>query len=94
MAFIPFQGFMREQPQSPPPPYVPPKPFPSQYLVDCLYNYTNVWLVTGENFWFYPTYLQFGEVAGYRCTGTFWTFYGFDERLVQTVACNPIPTLY
>jgi hypothetical protein len=94
MAFFPLQGSMRQQPQSPPPPYVPPKPFPSHYVVDCLYNYTYVWLFNGEGFWFYPTYLQYGEVAGYRWNGRNWTFYGFDERFIETVACNPIPTLY
>ena len=52
MAFYPPQGSLRQQPQSPPPPYVPPKPFPSHYIVDCLYNYTYVWLVNGEGFGF------------------------------------------
>jgi hypothetical protein len=44
MTFFPSQRSMRQQPQSPPPPYAPPKPFPSHYLVNCLFNYTYVYI--------------------------------------------------
>ncbi|WP_223592623.1 transporter [Neobacillus bataviensis] len=94
MVYYPPQEPMRQQPQSPPPPYVPPKPATSHYLIDCLNQYTYVWLVNGEGFWYYPITVQYGAVTGYRWNGTFWTFYGFDERFIETVACYPVPTLY
>jgi hypothetical protein len=80
-------------PQSPPPAYVPEKPAVS-YIIDCMYQYTYVWLWNGDSFWFYPTRVEYGEVSGYRWNGAFWTFYGFDPRLINAVSCPPIPTLY
>jgi hypothetical protein len=80
-------------PTSPPPAIIPPKPSVS-YVVDCLNNYTYVWPKVGEPFWFYPTLLEYGAVAGYIWTGRFWTFYGFDPKLIDAVSCPPIPTLY
>jgi hypothetical protein len=35
-----------------------------------------------------------GRVSGYRWNGFFWTYYGFDPRLINAVSCPPIPTLY
>lgn len=84
---------MAYMPESPPPPFVPQKPAVS-YITDCLYEYTYVWLWNGESFWFYPTRVEYGEVSGYRWNGVFWTFYGFDPRLINAVSCPPIPTLY
>lgn len=81
------------QPQTPPPSYVPIKPLTS-YIIDCQYQYTYVWLWNGDSFWFYPTRIEYGEVSGYRWNGFYWEFYGFDSRLIQSVACPPIPTLY
>ncbi len=82
-----------QAPTSPPPRRVPPKPSVS-YIVDCMYEFTYVWLITGERFWFYPTRLEYGEVSGYRWNGVFWTFFGFDPRYIDAVACSPTPTLY
>jgi hypothetical protein len=87
---------MRRQygpPTSPPPNYIPPKPYNS-YIVDCVYQYTYVWLTNGRSFWFYPTSVQYEGVTGYRWNGRFWTFYGFDPRFIDAVSCPPIPTPY
>lgn len=95
MFFIPqVQVYMRQpQPQLPPPAFIPQKPEVS-YVVDCLYEYTYIWLLNGDNFWFYPTRVEYGEVSGYRWNGAFWMFYGIDPRIIDAVACPPIPTLY
>lgn len=73
------------------PPSIPPKPVNS-YIIDCMYKHTYVWLKNGAQFWFYPTSVQYGAVTGYRWTGAFWTFYGFDSRLIDEVSCQPVPT--
>ena len=80
-------------PDYPPPATIPPKPANS-YIIDCMHSYTYVWPRNGRPFWFYPTRVEYGEVSGYRWTGTYWTFYGFDPELIDEVACYPIPTLY
>lgn len=94
MAFMPpiSQG-ATAKPQSPPPMFVPVKPSTS-YIIDCQYQYTYVWLWTGDNFWFYPTRVEYGEISGYRWNGAYWMFYGFDSNLIDAVSCPPIPTLY
>ncbi|WP_230192000.1 transporter [Paenibacillus sp. CECT 9249] len=84
---------MAFMPLSPPPPFVP-TPTATSYIIDCLQNYTYVWLWNGESFWFYPTRVEYGEVSGYRWNGAFWAFYGIDPRLIMSVSCPPIPTLY
>jgi len=84
---------MAYMPQSPPPNFVPQKPDVS-YIVDCIHQYTYVWLRNGESFWFYPTRVEYGEVSGYRWNGVFWTYYGIDPRFISAVSCPPIPTLY
>lgn len=88
-----------QPPTSPPPRTIPPKPSyippqPSTYLVDCMYEYTYVWLVNGESFWFFPTRVEYDGVSGYRWNGRYWMFYGIDPRLIDAVACYPTPTLY
>lgn len=94
MAYMPQPGSQGTAIPLPPPPlYVPEIPEVS-YIVDCVYQYTYVWLWNGDSFWFYPTRVEYGAVSGYRWTGAFWTYYGFDSRLIHAVSCPPIPTLY
>jgi hypothetical protein len=64
-----------------PPETIPPKPTNS-YIIDCSHKVT------------YPTRIEEGNVSGYIWTGRFWTFYGFDSRFIDEVACYPTPTLY
>ncbi|TNJ64915.1 transporter [Paenibacillus hemerocallicola] len=75
------------------PPLIPLTPTGS-YLVNCLYNYTYVRLWNGESFWYYPTSVEYFEIAGYRWNGVFWLYYVIDPRFISTVSCPPIPTLY
>ena len=78
---------------TPPPNFIPPKPNVS-YMIDCVNQYTYVWLRNGESFWFYPVSVQSFGVSGFRWSGFSWVFYGFDPRLIDAVACPPIPTLF
>ncbi len=81
------------KPLSPPPKNKPKKPRTS-YIIDCMHQYTYVWLKRGNSFWFYPTRIEQGEVSGYRWDGRKWVFYGLDEKSIDQVACSPVPTLY
>lgn len=93
MAFMP-PGYQGSAVQLPPPPsYAPPKPDVS-YIVDCVQQYTYVWLWNGDSFWFYPISIEQSGISGYRWNGFFWAYYGFDPRLINAVSCPPIPTLY
>lgn len=80
-------------PTSPPPSTIPQRPSVS-YIVDCLYEFTFVWLTNGDRFWFYPTRVEYGEISGYRWNGFYWVFYGIDPRFIDAVACPPTPTPY
>ncbi|HWI48868.1 MAG TPA: transporter [Rummeliibacillus sp.] len=93
MVYYPPQGPSGQQPQSPPPTFIPSKPSVS-YIVDCVYQNTYVWLINGESFWFYPTRVEYGEVSGYRWSGAFWYYFGIDPRFIDAVSCYPTPTLY
>ncbi|WP_134686155.1 transporter [Brevibacillus migulae] len=53
----------------------------------CLFRFTFVWLRNGNQFWFYPVFIQPGGVAGYRWTGNRWRFYGLDTRRVVDFDC-------
>lgn len=81
-------------PQSPPPSFIPQKPFSGDYMIDCVFQNTYVWLTNGESFWFYPTRVEYGEVSGYRWNGFYWVFYGIDPRFIDVLVCYPTPALY
>jgi len=91
MTFMPSGVPGSTVPLPPPPAFIPPKPHVS-YIVDCLHNITYVWLWNGDSFWYYPMSVESGAVSGYRWNGFFWTYYGFDPRLINASSCPPIPT--
>ncbi|QWU18131.1 hypothetical protein SAMN04487895_11422 [Paenibacillus sophorae] len=94
MAFLPLPG-TPAQTLPPPPAFIPPKPAAfGSYIIDCLHNYTYVWLWNGDSFWYYPTRVEYGEVSGYRWSGAYWFYFGIDPRFINAVSCPPIPTLY
>jgi hypothetical protein len=92
MRFFPHS--LRQQPESPPPAYIPPKPSSPSYMIDCVFQNTYVWLTTEEGFWFYRPRVDYDGVTGYRWNGVFWMFYGIDPRFIDAVSCYPTPTLY
>lgn len=84
----------QNMPPSSPPPTARPRRTGNSYIVDCLYSYTYVWPKFGRPFWYYPTRVERHIVSGYRWTGRQWIFYGFDPRIIDEVACYPVPTPY
>ncbi|WP_285766377.1 transporter [Peribacillus sp. SI8-4] len=55
----------------------------------CLYQNTYVWLRNGRSFWFYPTYVGYNSVAGYRWRNSQqrWSYYGTDASEIQAFQC-------
>lgn len=85
------------QAQQPPgrPPERTPEKRASLYAVDpgairnCLFQYTYVWLINGNSFWMYPTFVGRRSVSGYRWTKFGWTYIGIDLNLIETFLCVP-----
>lgn len=82
------------------PPIGPPPATPPQlsaqvgtYAVDpgaisgCMYRYTYMRLNSGEQFWFYPTFLGRNSVAGYRWVFFRWIYFGIDTRRIASFQC-------
>jgi len=91
MAFLPGSPL---ETLPPPPAVIPPIPIYPTYIVDCTFRYTYVWLWNGDNFWFYPTRVEYGIVAGLRWNGRFWFHFEMDPNNIRAVSCAPTPTLY
>ena len=55
----------------------------------CLYKHTYVWFKNGRSFWFYPTYVGYNSVAGYRWRRSQqrWAYYGTDAHEIQFFHC-------
>ena len=95
MSFMPPMGPQGPQqpPGSPPPQTVPPRPQTATFAVDpgairrCLFRNTYVWMRSGNNFWFYPTFVGRTSVAGFRLTGFFWVYTGLDLRTIESFTC-------
>jgi hypothetical protein len=92
MVFMPPPGLPPgQQPTSPPPPFVPTQPAP--FAVDpgaiggCLFRNTYVWLANGDQFWYFPIFIGPRSVAGFRWTGRFWRYTGFDLSLIISFTC-------
>lgn len=58
-------------------------------LKGCLYKHTYVWLKNGRSFWFYPTYVGYNSVAGYRWRRSQqrWAYYRKDAHEIQFFHC-------
>ncbi|MFJ7752187.1 hypothetical protein ACQKGI_12365 [Peribacillus muralis] len=100
-----YQGGGQQNPPRPPqgggPPHMAPplfipqltggliKAMDSGSLKGCLYQNTYVWLRNGRSFWFYPTYVGYNSVAGYRWRKSQqrWSYYGTDASEIQAFRC-------
>lgn len=86
------QGPMGQAPTAPPPPFEPQQPV-SAFAVDpraisrCLFQYTFIWLINGDRFWFFPIFVGRTSVAGYRWTGRFWVYFGVDLNRISSFTC-------
>lgn len=84
-------GTQAQQPTSPPPPFIPQQP--ATFAIDpgaiarCLFRNTYVWLTNGEQFWLFPIFVGPRSVAGFRWSGRFWRYTGFDLRLISSFTC-------
>jgi len=80
-------------PSSPPPGFIPQQPAVSPFAVDpgaivrCLFRNTYVWLVNGNQFWFYPVFVGRTSVAGFQWNGRFWMYTGLSLQSIQSFTC-------
>lgn len=80
-------------PSSPPPSFVPQQPSASLLAVDpggirrCVFRNTYIWMNNGSQFWFFPVFVGPRSIAGFRWTGFFWMYSGFDLRSIQSFTC-------
>ncbi|WP_246066894.1 collagen-like protein [Paenibacillus koleovorans] len=99
---MPGAGGTGQAPTSPPPGFIPPKPFSLQSagpggavaFVDpgaisrCLFRFTYIWLANGQQFWFFPIFVGPTSIAGFRWTGWTWAYFGIDLRLIDAFTCS------
>jgi len=80
-------------PHMPPPRHIP-RHTPGLRAIDprgiarCMNNNTYVWLIGGQNFWFFPTFIGRGSVGGYRFVRGSWVYMGFDLNLIESFFCG------
>ena len=53
----------------------------------CMNDFTYVWLVGGNGFWMFPTFVGPRSIAGYRWGRFGWTYTGFDIRAIKAFSC-------
>lgn len=75
-----------------PPPNVVPQMAPSwqqgsRGIRRCLYRYTYIWLNNGNSFWFYPTFVGGGSVAGFRWRGNRWEYRVMSLERIRSFQC-------
>ncbi|TCZ80253.1 collagen-like protein [Paenibacillus albiflavus] len=86
-------GPSSQAPTAPPPSFTPQQSVAAPFAVDpgairrCLFRNTYVWLNNGQQFWFFPIFVGRTSIAGFRWTGFFWTYTGFDLRLIDSFTC-------
>ncbi len=89
------------QPMVPPPNFIPelpnntegPEAFRSggqiggSNLWICLYRNTFMWLINGNSFWFYPTFIGRNHVEGFRWRRYTWVYERINLRLIFFFLC-------
>lgn len=53
----------------------------------CLNRFTYIWLVNGNNFWFYPTFIGWGQVSGFRWRRGRWEYDRINIRRILFHRC-------
>ncbi len=86
--FIPEQPGMERRPMS------GPDQFGSQYRQDrqrdirgCINRFTFIWLINGNSFWFYPTFVDRQFVHGFRWRRNRWEFDRINRRRIAFFRC-------
>lgn len=97
----PGPGPIPPQPLAPPPNFIPeipgdtggPETFRSggqtgsRNLRFCLNRNTFMWLLNGNRFWFYPTFIGANHVEGFRWVRNFWVYERINLRLIFFFLC-------
>ncbi len=53
----------------------------------CLFRFTYIWLVNGQQFWMWPVFIGRDSISGWRWTGFRWVFFGTDLRRIAAFTC-------
>jgi len=81
-------------PPGPPPNFIPAEG-PTPFAVDpgaisfCVFNFTYLWLINGEQFWSFLVFVGRNSVAGWRFHNRFrrWSYFGVDLREIRSFQC-------
>ncbi len=89
------------QPMIPPPNFIPELPSNTEgpeafrlggrigggNLWICLFRNTFIWLINGNSFWFYPTFIGRNHVEGFRWRRNTWVYERINLRLIFFFLC-------
>lgn len=53
----------------------------------CLHRFAYMWLIGGDNFWFYPTFVGRNHVEGFRWRRNRWVFERINIRRILFFRC-------
>jgi hypothetical protein len=53
----------------------------------CLYRFTYIWLINGNNFWFYPTAISWQQLEGWRWRNGRWDYDRINLRRIFFFTC-------
>ncbi len=53
----------------------------------CLNRFTYIWLINGNNFWFYPTFVGWQQIEGFRWRNGRWDYDRINLRRILFLSC-------
>lgn len=90
-------GFIPETPRAGGQPFSGPSDSRSQYrgggqnlsgsFGGCINRFTYIWLINGNNFWFYPTFIGWGQISGFRWRRGRWEYDRINMRRILFHRC-------
>lgn len=80
-----------QQPMGAPPSFVP-QMMPSwrdgtRGIRHCMYRFTYIWLNNGNSFWFYPTFVGYGSLVGFRWRRNRWEYSVINLNRIRSYQC-------
>lgn len=81
-------------PSSPPPSYIPRRSAQTMFvdpgsIRNCLYRFTYVWQVNGDEYWMFPTRVSRTTVSGFRWNSRRrWGFFGVSLNQIASFMCR------
>ena len=79
-----------QQPMGAPPSFAPNRPSwqqGSRGIRRCVYRFTYIWLNNGNSFWFYPTFVGYGSVAGFQWRRNKWEYRTINLNRIFSFQC-------